>query len=50
MDEVKIGFLERVECRHFLLLAPTEKTRSILERTIQEAKDKISKVRRQKTN
>ena len=32
------------------ILAPTEKMRSILERTIQEAKDKISKVKKRKLN
>ena len=41
MDEVLIKYL--LVFNNFLFLAPTEKMRSILERTIQEAKDKISK-------
>ncbi len=45
MDEVNILelFFSYSNNRVFFFVAPTEKMRSILERTIQEAKDKISK-------
>jgi hypothetical protein len=43
MDEVKIKYSGTFFNRFLFYIAPTEKMRSILDRTIQEAKDKISK-------